>query len=79
MIKIETPTFCNFKGILPSAPISPDEGWTYINSVNDTLYIYYGGTWQALHLLTPAVLEYLLQENNDYILLEDGINKLALG
>ena len=39
--------------ILTVAP-TPVEGLMYINSSNDNLYIYYGGTWQILHTLTPA-------------------------
>ena len=74
---IEFDSSGNFQGIFASDPSSPEQGWTYINSINDTLYIYYETTWQALHVLTPAVLSYLLQENADFILCEDG-TKLAL-
>jgi hypothetical protein len=66
-----------FKGILASAPSSPVEGWYYINSGDNKLYLYYGGTWQELHTLTPATLNYLLLESSDFFLLEDGF-KLAL-
>jgi hypothetical protein len=64
-------------GILASAPTSPTEGCMYVNSGDDTLYIYYGGTWQALHVLTPAALSFLLLEDGTTLLLETG-DKLAL-
>lgn len=41
--------------VYSSAPASPLDGWMYVNSGDDKIYIYYGGTWQALHTLTPAV------------------------
>jgi len=66
-----------FRGILAAAPAGPSNGWLYINSGDDKMYIYYGGTWQALHTLTPAALTYLLLETGDKILLETG-DKLAL-
>lgn len=68
----------DFKGLLASAPAGALEGWRYINSGDNGYYIYYGGTWQLLHTLTPAVLSFLLLEIGDYILLEDGTSKLAL-
>ena len=61
-----------FKGVLASAPSYPQQGWQYVNSGDNTLYIYYGSTWQALHVLTPAALEFLLLENGDALLLENG-------
>lgn len=66
-----------FKGVLASAPTSPQQGWLYIDTGDDTLYIYYGTTWQALHILTPAALSYLLKEDGDALLKEDG-DKIAL-
>jgi hypothetical protein len=41
-------------GVLAAPPASPLTGWMYVNSVDHKVYIYYGGTWQALHTLTPA-------------------------
>ena len=61
----------NFQGVLVSAPSSPEEGWTYINSTDDGYYIYYCGTWQLLHTLVCAH-DFLLLETGDYILKEDG-------
>ena len=66
-----------FKGILASAPSSPSEGWTYINSGTNGYYIYYGGTWQLLATLTPLALNFLLLEDATTLLKEDGF-KLAL-
>ncbi len=66
-----------FKGTLAAAPASPEDGWLYINSGNDTYYIYYGGSWQALHVLVPAAASYLLMETGDFLLLESG-DKLVL-
>lgn len=39
------------------APSNPKEGTMYIDSDDDKLYIYYGGSWQELHTLTPAVAD----------------------
>lgn len=66
-----------FQGVSASAPSGPVEGWTYINSGDNGYYIYYGGTWQLLHTLTAAGLSFLLQENGDFILQEDGSSKIA--
>lgn len=67
----------SMRGVLASAPSSPQQGWMYINSGDNVLYIYYGSTWQALHTLS-LLLNYLLLETGDSILLEDGVSKLAL-
>jgi hypothetical protein len=67
----------NFKGVLGSAPSSPDQGWMYINSGDSGLYIYYGVTWQLLHTLTPAGFSYFILEDATTMLLESG-DKLAL-
>jgi len=43
-------------GFIPSyasAPTGPSDGWMYLNTVDNKMYIYYGGTWQELHSLTP--------------------------
>ena len=66
-----------FKGVLAAAPSSPEEGWTYVDSGDDGYYIYYGGSWQLLHTLTPAALSFLLLEDGFYLLKEDS-DKLAL-
>lgn len=66
-----------FRGVLASEPSNPKEGQRYINSGNNTYYIYYGEKWQVLHVLQSAVLEFLLLEDGDFLLLEDG-DKLAL-
>jgi hypothetical protein len=52
----------SFLGVLGSAPATASNGQMYINSGNDTLYIYYAGMWQAILVLAPGA----------YILLEDG-------
>lgn len=62
----------HFRGVFASAPSYPQQGWTYVNSGDNTLYIYYGSSWQALHVLIPAALEYLLTEAGDFLLLENG-------
>ena len=67
----------NFKGVLSSAPSSPQQGWTYVNSGDNTLYIYYGVTWQSLHVLTPEALSYLLTEADETLLQENG-DKMGL-
>lgn len=66
-----------FRGVLGSAPSGPETGWTYVNSSDHGYYIYYGGTWQKLHTLIAAALEYLLLETGDFLLLETG-DKLGL-
>lgn len=66
----------NFKGVSGSAPSSPDQGWTYINSGNNGYYIYYGLTWQLLHTLI-ATTSFMLLESGDILLLESG-DKLVL-
>lgn len=69
-----------FQGVLASAPSSPQEGWTYINSGDNGYYIYYAGSWQLLHTLTPAAASYrLLEDGSSFRLLEDGVSKRLLG
>jgi hypothetical protein len=44
--------------IYASAPASPVEGQAYLSSADDKIYIFYFGTWQALHTLSstpPAI------------------------
>ena len=65
----------NFKGVLASAPASPVEGWTYINSGDDGYYIYYDGSWQLLHTLTPGTASfYLMEDGTSKYLMEDGVS-----
>lgn len=61
-----------FRGVLAAAPTGPEEGWTYINSGDNGYYIYYGGTWQLLHTLTAGAASYILLENGDRLLFENG-------
>jgi hypothetical protein len=44
----------DYKGLLSSPPSDPEVGDRYIDSDDDTMYIYYSGAWQAIHVLTPA-------------------------
>lgn len=44
----------DYKGVFSTPPTNPVDGDRYIDSDDDTMYVYYGGTWQALHVLTPA-------------------------
>lgn len=74
--------FCYFEnfflGVRSSVPTSSINGMTYINSSNNGFYIYYAGTWQLLHTLTPASASYLLQEDgSSFILQEDGASKFV--
>lgn len=55
-----------------SDPATAPEGTMIINTVSGTLKIYYGGTWQTLHSLTPPTDYFLLMETGDYLLLETG-------
>ena len=41
--------------VYATAPANPLDGWIYVNSGDDKIYIYYEETWQALHTLTPIV------------------------
>ena len=66
-----------YQGVLASEPSNPKDGWMYINSVNNTLYVYYGYNWQVLHVLDQGTLSYFLLESDDTLLLESG-GKLAL-
>jgi hypothetical protein len=51
-------------------------GRLWLNTSDDTLYIYYG-TWQVVAILTPLVLSIFLLEDGDNLLQETG-DKLAL-
>lgn len=43
-----------FQGVLAAEPSSPQQGWTYISSVTNNFYIYYGTQWQVLAGLTTT-------------------------
>lgn len=51
------------------APTTPHEGEMYENALDDTIYIYYGGNWQTLHVLTSYSI---LMEDSDSLLQENG-------
>lgn len=47
----------DFYGAVPtgaSNPASASEGDLFINTTDDGYKVYYGGTWQTLHTLTPG-------------------------
>jgi hypothetical protein len=68
-----------FKGVRAVAPAGPKEGWTYVNSGDDTYYIYYGGAWQALHVLTPAIVYALeLEGSTDLVELEGSTDCVGI-
>ena len=67
----------NYRGALATAPGSPQNGWMYLNTTNNRMYVYHSSTWQALHELIVTGLSYLLLETGDKLLLETG-DKLAL-
>ena len=58
-------------------PASAKEGSLIINTSTDEMKVYYGGTWQILHSLTPSTPSFLLLEDGFTLLLEDGF-KLKL-
>jgi hypothetical protein len=75
--KLDLVNNTEYKGVLASAPTSPQDGWTYINSGDSGYYIYYAGNWNLLATLTPSTLYYLLLETGFDLLLETG-DKLAI-
>lgn len=47
----------DFYGAVPtgsSDPASASEGDLFINTADNGYKVYYGGTWQTLHTLTPS-------------------------
>lgn len=56
----------------PTAHLNPEEGYLYIDPTDHKIYVYYGGTWQVLHTLTPASLIQRLLEDGSVRILEDG-------
>lgn len=63
--------------LVSSDPASAKEGSLIINTTDDGMKVYYGGSWQTLHTLTPATPSFLLLEDGFFLLLEDG-SKLIL-
>ena len=59
-------------------PASAAEGSLILNTSDDKIKIYYAGSWQTLHTLTPAADYFLKLESGDFFLLENG-DKLILG
>ena len=53
-------------------PASAKEGALIIDTSDDGMKVYYGGSWQLLHTLTPSAPSFLLLEDGFYLLLEDG-------
>jgi len=41
-----------WQGILATAPSSPQEGWMYLNSTDDTIYVYYANDWWVVSVMT---------------------------
>jgi len=49
-----------FRGVFAEAPSGAHDGWMYVNSGDNNLYIYYGGVWTAIiELPQPVVGRYL--------------------
>lgn len=63
--------------VVGSEPASAKEGSLIIDTSDDGMKVYYGGSWQLLHTLVAATPSFLLLETGDFILLEDGF-KLQL-
>lgn len=55
-----------------SDPASGTTGQLILNTTDDTIKVYYAGSWQTLHTLTSAAASYLLQETGDFLLQETG-------
>jgi hypothetical protein len=65
-----------FLGVFADPPAPTIEGCQYINSGDNGLYIWYGGTWQLVATLVPLALVFLLLEDDAFLLKEDS-DKLA--
>lgn len=66
----------NFYGnwLIPTASSNPATGTNgalLLNTSDHTLYLYYAGSWRALHTFT-LTNEFVLLENGDFLLLENG-------
>jgi len=59
----------DYPRLLATAPSNPKDGYTYINTLDHGLYIFYGGMWNLLHTLDT---QYLLLETGDVMLMETG-------
>ena len=68
-----------FWKVVTADPANGDfDGQTIINSATNEIKIWYNSTWNTLGLtITPGTLSYLLLEDGDYLLTEDGF-KLIL-
>lgn len=47
----------SYYGFIPSyasAPTNPRDGQMYLNTTNDTTYLYHNGAWTELHVLTTS-------------------------
>ena len=64
----------SFRGAFASEPSDPKDGWQYINTGDNNLYIYAGGIWWILQAVTPtgSVTYRVLLENSDVLSYEDG-------
>lgn len=60
-----------FLGTLSSAPSTATDGQTYLNSTNDSYYVWYSGAWQLVATFSVSN-SFLLLETGDFILLETG-------
>lgn len=58
--------------VVSSDPATGADGQMIINNTDDTVKLWYAGSWQTLHTLTPAAASYLLQEIGDFLLQESG-------
>jgi hypothetical protein len=56
-----------YRGVLAAAPAAALGGDTYINSVDNKYYIYYGGQWQVILTLTPATQENVIFDGENVI------------
>lgn len=66
--------------LVTSDPGSASEGDLIINTTTNEMKVYYGGTWQVLHTLTPGTSSYYLMEDGvSHYLLEDGSGSYLMG
>lgn len=65
-----------FVGTFAVAPVSAQNGNTYLNSTSNTYWVWFAGGWQLLATFSISN-SFLLLESADYILLESG-DKLVL-
>lgn len=55
-------------------PLNPVEGQMFINTVTNSLEVYYAGSWQVIFVF--AGLSYLLLQDSTPLLLQDGTGML---